>query len=238
MARASTTATRPKSRRAREAQRAIRLVASVAVLGIALGLVMQVLIILARLLAAGPVPSVAVLADLAQTVTWATLVCSGVAIGVSIGKARAAVGGLLGAIFAPLALAAAKSVQKIVLSLLDAVAQPAAISLEIMGVVRALEYGSLAFLLAVLSQREVRRLWAYLGAGGAVAMLFGGGVVAATIWRRVAIANAPAPFELAGLMVNELLTPVGCALVIYVGQLVAVNFRLYSRGITPTGTAS
>ena len=80
----------PRTLAAQRASRAIRSIAFVAIAAIGLGFLMQGLIVLARLLAGGALPGAGLVADLASTVSWSVLVCTGVAIGVSLGKARAA----------------------------------------------------------------------------------------------------------------------------------------------------
>ena len=221
---------RQPSRRARQAQEAMRRIAVVAALGIGLGLLMQGLIILLRLVGAGAAPGLLTLAELAQTVTWSVLVCTGVALGTALGKARGALAGLVGAVFAPLALAAAKSVQKVMLSVLDAVEQPGLISLTTIGVVRALEYGILAWVLAWLAQRQERRLWPYALAGGCVAVLFGGALLFLTFMLQGLDGSGRNWLALGTMAVTELGSPLGCAVVIYLAQLVATNARLWARG--------
>ncbi|UXN75084.1 hypothetical protein N8D56_09275 [Devosia sp. A8/3-2] len=76
----------------------------------------------------GAFPGVSIFADSVQTVTWSVLVCTGVAIGVTVSKARKAPAGLMGLLFAPLALAVAKAGQKAMLALIGALEQPAALS--------------------------------------------------------------------------------------------------------------
>jgi hypothetical protein len=216
-----------------QAQRALRHLALIAILGIGLGLFMQALIVTARLLSGGILPSAAIVADISQSVTWSALVCTGVAIGMSIGKARHALAGIVAGLFAPLALATAKGAQKFVLALIDVVEQPTLLSVQTLGLVRAVEYGLLAWLLTLLSERKNRRLLAYAGIGALVAAIFGGGVSAFTLNAQFAADKPPSLPGILSLLINELGAPIGCALVIYVGQLVAINARIYARGAPP-----
>jgi hypothetical protein len=229
MADGTTQTGREPGRRAREAQAAIRRIALVALLGVALGLLMQVLIIALRL-AGGVMPGLSAWADLAQTVTWSVLVCTGVAVGMAIGKARTMLAGMLAALFAPLAMAAAKSMQKVVASLVAAAEQPALLSLTTLGVVRAVEYGLLAFVLAVLAERKERRLLPYAAAGGVTGLVFGGAVVVLTYLLASLDGRGRDGMMLASLAITELGSPLGCALVIYVAQAVATQTRLWERG--------
>ncbi len=203
---------------------ALRKVAVIAVMSVALGLAIQGLIVGARLLAGGPYPGLAAVADAAGGITWAVLVCTGVGIGTSIMRARAQIVGLLGVLFAPLAVAAAKGSQSLVASLLDLAAGQAVLSLGTVSAVRALEYAVLGFLLGMLARRGEARVSRYLGAGALVGVVLGGAVMALTAW---AAAGAGMPYgsvQVAAGIVNEMLFPIGCALVIYGGQLVGRAF--------------
>lgn len=125
------------------------------------------------------------LGELAGSVAWSVIVCTGVAIGVSVGKARAALAGAIGMLFAPLALAGAKAAQKVMASLVEATVQPAVFSLATLSVVRALEYGLLAWMLTLLTERKAVRLMPYLLAGAGVGIASAAGFRACRCcWRR------------------------------------------------------
>ncbi|HEY4201837.1 MAG TPA: hypothetical protein VGM83_14895 [Devosiaceae bacterium] len=222
---------------ARRAQGELRRIALVAVLAIGLGLVMQVLIVISRMLAGAGFPGIVGLAETAQSVTWAFFVCTGVAIGVSIGKARKALAGLVGFLFAPIALAAAKAAQKAVLVAIDAAERQALLPVTTLGLVRAIEYGLLAWLLTVLAEREVARPLPYLGIGTVIGLIFG--ITLALLTRASVLASGAeltAP-QLAGTLVNEIGSPIGCAFLIFIGQAVAKNFKIYKEH-TGAGSAA
>lgn len=221
------TESRRLSRRGKAVQGAIRRIALVAALGVGLGLLIQLVIVCLRLIG-GVSPSLLALADLAQAVTWSVLVCTGVAIGMAIGKARTALAGVFAAFFAPLSMAAAKAMQKVIGSLLGALEQPALLSMATIGVVRALEYGILAWLLAWLSERKERRMHPYLLAGGGVGVLFGGFIVALSILSTTG-ENEMGILKISTLATSEVGAPLGCAAVIYITQLVATQARLWAR---------
>jgi hypothetical protein len=146
----------------------------------------------------------------------------------AIGKARTALAGLFAAFFAPLSMAAAKAVQKVVGSLLGALDQPALLSLATIGVVRAIEYGILAWLLAWLSERKERRMRPYLLAGGGVGLLFGGLIVALSVLN-AASDGSLSLLKITSVATTEIGSPLGCAAVIYITQLVAIQARLWAR---------
>lgn len=205
---------------------ALRKLALIALMSVALGLAIQFLIIVARMLADGPWRGIALVADAAQGVTWALLVCTGVGIGTSIMRARAQIVGLLGALFAPVAVAAAKGSQSFVTSVLELPDQQAILSVGTVGFVRAAEYAVLGFLLGTLARRGEARLSRYLGGGALVGLVMGGGVMALTAWTAAGAGIAYGGPQIAVGIVNEVLFPIGCALVVYGGQLVG---RAFSR---------
>lgn len=203
---------------------ALRGLATIALLAVALGIVIQILILVAKLVGGLDVPGVRFVVDLAQGVTWSLLVCTGVAIATSVLKARAALAGVMSAVFAPIAIALAKAVQRMVAGLLDVAEQEAILSLGSVSFLRAVEYGALGFLLGTLAQKSEKRLHRYLLAGLGVGVVLGGGVLALTAYfaRRDGL-----PFgssQVATGIINEIVFPIGCAVVIYAGQLVGRSF--------------
>lgn len=210
------------------------MIARIALLAILLGLLMQALVIFARLLGGGSLPGIGALADLVQSVTWALFVCIGVSIGVAIGKARKALAGLMGLVFAPAGLAVAKAAQKSTLTLIDAMEQPVVAPLATVGLIRAVEYGLLAWTLTVLAEREVSRAPPYLLAGAITGIVFGGGLVALTGQTLRAADQVFALPQMVGMLVNEIGTPLGCALVIFIGQIVPQHFKTYAQRL-PAG---
>jgi hypothetical protein len=212
-----------------EARTTLNRLALIALLAVGLGFVMQALVILARLLGGGAFPGITLIADLVQTVTWSVIVCAGVAIGVSVSKARKALAGLMGLLFAPLALAVAKASQRAMLALIGAIEQPAALSLATVGVVRALEYGLLAWLLAILTEKEIVRPGPYLATGAAIGLSFGS-VLFWLTWRASLVDGAEIALpQILGMLVNEIGAPAGCALLIYIGQLAGHSFSIYKK---------
>lgn len=211
-----------------QASLVVRRVATIALLAVLLGFAMQGLILGAKLLAGGPFPGTKLFVDLTQGVTWSLLVCAGVGIGTSIMKIRAALAGLVAALFAPIALAVAKSVQKVMASAIGVVDQPAALSLVTISAMRAVEYGILGWVLASLVQKEVKSASAYLGAGSIVGLVFGGAIAALGYHAASLGGQSPASAQVAASLVNEIVSPIGCALVIYCGQLVGRNVSMLS----------
>jgi hypothetical protein len=208
------------------AELALKRVATVALLALTLGFVMQGVILAAKLAGGVPFPGLRLLVDLAQGVTWSFLVCAGVAIGAALAKGRAALAGLIAGLFTPLALAAAKSSQKVMGALINASDAPALLSLATLSVIKAIEYGILGWVLAVLVQKSEARPAPYVAAGAAVGLVFGGSIV--VLNRQVALAAGTQldGSALAVSIINEVLFPIGCSMVIFAGVWVGRNLRI------------
>lgn len=207
---------------------ALKRLAVIALLSIALGFAMQGLILAGKVAGGGNLPGAAILVDLAQGVTWSFLICAGVGIGTSVARARAVIGGIIAMICAPIAIAAAKSSQKVVAGLIGAADQPAAMSLATISVLRAIEYGILGWLLTRLVLRTETRPLPYLAAGSTVGALFGGAIAMLAYQASVGNGLAPALPQIVASVINEVVFPIGCATVIFVGQMVARNLALIS----------
>jgi hypothetical protein len=211
------------------AQLALRRLALISVLAIALGFAMQGLILATKLVSGGPFPGALFLVDLAQGVTWSFFVCTGVGIGISLSKARAALAGLVSMIFAPIAVAAAKSSQKVMSGLIGAADQPAALSLATVSVLRAIQYGILGWLLASLARKGIERPLPYFAAGSSVGVILGGVIAALSYHAAVINGLTPGLPKIAGSIVNEVLAPIGCAMVIFFGLMIGRNLKIVFR---------
>ncbi|RXF73260.1 hypothetical protein [Hansschlegelia zhihuaiae] len=198
---------------------ALARIGTVAALAILLGVGVQALVLAAKILAGGEPSLAGVLADAAAGVAWATVVCAGAAIGVSISRAPAIAAGLIAALFAPLAVAAAKAANQVMTAAIGVVGKPAAASLVAISAVKAVEYGLLGFLLASLARRGAETAGPYLGAGAAVGLVFGAGVLALKSGAGAAAA------ELAATAINEIVFPIGCAAVVYAGAVASRAMR-------------
>ena len=111
------------------------------------------------------------------------------------------------------------------LAVMEASQTPAILSLELVSVVRAAEYGLLALLLTLLTERRAVRFVPYATAGLTIGVIFGGLVTGLTLF-----AGAPSGLmAVVTLVAKEVGSPLGCALVIFVGQLISRSFRLYGR---------
>jgi len=201
----------------------VRTLAAIAVLSIAAGLLIQLVIVGIRIAYGSSTSGPVFVVSLANGVTWSLLVCTGVGIGTVVIRMRAGLSGLLSFVAAPIAVAVAKASQRMVAGLLEVAEQQAVLSLGAVSLARAVEYGVLGFLLGTLAQRGEKRIGRYLGAGALVGLVLGG-IVVAFIIHVASIRGTPlAPPAIAASVINEMVFPICCALVIYAAQLAGQN---------------
>jgi hypothetical protein len=203
---------------------ALRWVATVALISVILGLAVQSAILVIKL--AGRPMGADLVVDVASGVTWAVLVCTGLAIGLSVAKRRPMLTGALAFCFAPIALAAAKASQKVLSGWLGAAEKEAVLALGTVSMLRAAEYALLGWLLARLVIRDRASLRPYLVVGCAAGLTFGGAITGLTWWVARDDGLPLPPAALAATVINEMVFPVGCALVIFLGQSVGRHLRV------------
>jgi hypothetical protein len=184
----------------------------VAWLAIILGLVMEVLLLalggaLGEALGLKPL-----VAELVRSVSWSVFVCVGLAVGTAVAKARAPLMGFLGLLSAPLAFEASRVFHK---GTLEALAVSGGgggdVSPLLVAAIKALEYGCLGLGVGWVSQRRWGGALAHAAVGLLVGLVFGGAEIA------LAVGATPPPpaADLFSEGVNEILFPVGCALVLF-----------------------
>ena len=203
---------------------AIKRVAMIALLAVVLGFTMQLLILAVKLAGGGQFPGLRLLADTTQGTTWAVLVCGGVGLGTTMVKSRANLMGILGIVFAPIALAVSKAGEKFVSTLLHNLG-PGGLSIPVIGV-KALEYGLLGWMLGRMLEKNVERVRTYLIAGLLVGLIFGGSNVFFSYQAAAAKKLDFGAPQLLGTTVNEIVFPIGCSLVIYLGQFLGRHMRV------------
>ena len=180
----------------------------IAWMGVLLGLAIELLLLLVLGLAGKMPPLLTIVADTLQKMTWSTLVCAALAAAQTLVRVQAlgmAAAGLLGA---PVALLLARSVHKAVTTALDAPAAQAATPWLLAGL-KGVEYAILGFLLYWLAKRA-SGLRAYAVAGAALGLIF----FLLLTWLMPLDGGLQPELMRA---INEVLHPVGCALVIYFG---------------------
>ena len=156
-----------------------------------------------------PAPFVA---DLVQKVSWSVLVCLGLGVGTSVVKARPAVMGGLGFVAAPVAFSIAKALHKGMGAALGVAGVVGGPSTLLMALLKAVEYGVFGVALGRISQKSAAGLGIYTGVGLVIGVVFGGAITAL-----IAQAGATGS-NLATRAMNEMIFPLGCALVLYVAD--------------------
>ena len=206
---------------AQSSQRALSRILTVVWMAIMLGIALQVAILLARTAVGAPWPGMKWLPDLLNGVTWAVFVCAGVVLGTLAARARTAVMGLLGLISAPLAFSLAKGLQRGVQSAMDAPVDKITPALYMICGVKAVEYAFLGAAIGWLLSRTWARAIHFAIAGALAGVTFG----AVSVWITATIAKAKLP-AIVGSALNELIFPIGCALVIYLATYAGRHLSL------------
>jgi hypothetical protein len=188
----------------------------VAWLAILLGLLLQLALLLVAV-GFGTAPSPGpLLAETLKTVSWSLLVCVGVALGRVAAKGRLPLEGITGLLAAPLALTAANTVQKGVAEAVNAAGVPAGPAPLWVLAIKAAEYACLGLALNWVGRRAWGSALGHLAVGLMVGVVFGG------MFLTVVVQSAPTPLAAPALLgrgVNELLFPVGCALVVFIAEV-------------------
>jgi hypothetical protein len=151
-------------------------------------------------------------ADLVRSVSWSVFVCVGLAVGTAVAKARVPLMGFLGLFSAPLAFEVSRVLHKGTLEAL-AVSGGAGEGLAplVVALIKGLEYGCLGIGIGWVSQRRWGGAAAHVAVGLLVGLVFGGLELS---FAMRATPPPPAADLFAGGL-NDVLFPVGCALVLF-----------------------
>lgn len=194
----------------------------IAWMGILLGVAIEILVLLALGMAGKLPPLLTILADTAQKVTWSTLVCAALAAAQTLVRVQAlgmAAAGLLGA---PVALLLARSVHKAVNAALDAAPATQTTTPWMLAGLKGVEYAVLGLLLIRLAKRA-RGLGAHAAAGAGLGLACFGVLT----WLMPLDGAQPQLMR----AINEILHPMGCALVIYFGAQFGSKLGARAGGI-------
>lgn len=160
-------------------------------------------------------------------VTWSVGVCAAIAVAMTIRRMNPGFVGLVGLVSAPIALQAAKAVQKGLAAGVPLVGTmpPPPGPLEL-AIVRAIEYGALALLVALWA---VPRGWrAHLTVGAVVGAVFTGYSLA-----RMSTSDGVRAGDLGVRAVTEFVHPIGCAAILWAAAHAGTVLRRFrGRGYT------
>jgi hypothetical protein len=210
----------------------------VAWLAILLGLLLQLAVLLVAAGFGKDISPRPLLAETLKTVSWSLLVCVGVALGRVAAKGQVPLEGVTGLLAAPLALTAANTVQKGVAEAVDAAGVPAGPAPVWVLAIKAAEYACLGLALNWVGRRAWHSALGHLAVGLATGVVFGG------LFLTVVVQSAPTPLSspaLLGRGVNELLFPVGCALVVFIAEVLRTHLdpaTAADRPLTAGGAAA
>jgi len=184
------------------------------VIGIALELILLAIAAYAR-----SMPSQAqAFAQVASKITWSSIVCIGIACGLSLANSRERVMGLLGAVSGPIGFAVARSVHKGTLQAIanapEVVAQPEVLSPFVLAGIKVVEYGVFGYWLGRVSRDERAPLTRFLRAGLVIGVVFGSTILFALR----AVKPEALPIEYVSKGINEMVFPIGCSLVLFVAR--------------------
>jgi hypothetical protein len=176
-------------------------------LAILLGLVIESLLVLTRMGAFGSLEATA--AEFLNRVSWAFLVCIGLAIGDALTEDRPLWLGLAGLAGAPIAFTVARGMHKGAAEMMN-IAQPGdAIAPALAASIRGVEYMLLGLALFWLSRRKKQSIFSYAATALTIGLVFGALVMVLNPGVLGSVTKTLA------WGVNELIFPVGCTLVIY-----------------------
>jgi hypothetical protein len=182
-------------------------------LAVLLGLFMELLLVIFAWLHGGFQDARPFVADAAQKVSWAMVVCVGLAVARTVSKGQELVVGLAGLLVAPAAFTIARVVHRTATQALATTAVVVAISPLVLAGVKGLEYAVLGIAIIWISRQPWGGLGAHIAAGAIAGVVFGGTILALTM----AVAQQPPSVAaLYGWGVNELVFPIGCAVVLFV----------------------
>ena len=162
------------------------------------------------------------LAETCKTVSWSVLVCAGVALGRVASKGRLPVAGVTGLLAAPLALTAANILQKSIAEALGATGVAGGPTPVWLLLLKAAEYAFLGAALGWIGRRAWAGASAHAAAGLVAGVVFGAAILVLTMQA------APKPLPAGGLVgkgINEVLFPIGCALVVFISEVLGKRSR-------------
>jgi hypothetical protein len=154
-----------------------------------------------------------ILADLVRLVAWSVFVCVGLACGTAASKYRTLVMGLAGFLSAPLAFICARTLHKGMLEALGAAGEAlGGTSVFLVALLKGVEYGIVGAALGYVGRRPWGGMAEYAAVGMLVGTVFGGGMVT---FKAVSLPELLPTADLISQIINEVLFPVGCSLILF-----------------------
>jgi hypothetical protein len=196
----------------------VRILFKVGWFSVVLGIVLELVLIVIQL-TFGRNPSTAeVVSDLLSKVSWSAIACIGLAFASAASKSNIALTGVGGLLAAPLALFVARLVHKVAKDALGVVSAGSVSELFLTAALKAVQYGLFGMVLVWLVNRGIRSFRTFAATGFGFGALF----APVAIWLNAQVAgDSLSALSMVSTGVNELLFPVGCALIIYASRALA-----------------
>lgn len=210
---------------------ALKTLTASARLGAALGFAMVAAVLAGRTFAGGQTTAAQLAVDVANGVTWSFLVCSGVGLGTAMARTHGnMVAALISMVAAGLATDIATDARIAVGNYVGVGLEPAMLTATARGVIHAVEFGVLGWMFASMAARQepARR---FVIAAAKIGLLFGGTIVLMTSQAAESMGFSLSNPRLAALSINEIVFPIGCAIVTFVALEVG---RQIKWGSMPT----
>lgn len=187
----------------------------VAWLAILLGVTMEVILLVVAAFSSQIPGLEPIITGLVQKVSWAGLVCTGLAFGKAASNGNPGWMALAGLLSAPAAFSVARALHKSTAHALKAAESGvvAAFPFLIAGL-KGLEYAALGLILGWLGKRFGASLPAYASTGLVIGVVFG------TIIAELATPGGFTSVKIIPALLNEVLFPVGCALALYAADAI------------------
>jgi hypothetical protein len=190
-------------------------------MSIVLGLTLELLLVVFATAAGNSTDMRRIAADAAQKVSWSVFICAGLTLGTASARSlRATTMGTLGLITAPAAFLAARMIHRSVTQTLG-LEPSVAPSTVIVAMMKAIEYGMLGLVAGWLATKPWAGIWLHALLGLVIGCLFGGALI---FYVNATASATPAAAALAGVAVNELIYPAGCAVILYSASTLSVRF--------------
>jgi hypothetical protein len=184
----------------------------VAALSIGLALVLELLQLVAAVFTGAGFDASTVTRDVLLKVPWAFIVCLALWLAITLSGDRPGTIALVGLVAAPIASLLARSAAELAHAYMAAAAPAAAPSAFLVAGFKGAEYACLGLVVLWLRRRDWSGAFHHAGAGLLIGLVFGG------LLLLLIVRSAGDPLTGAALeawAVNELLFPVGCALILF-----------------------
>jgi hypothetical protein len=184
----------------------------VAALSVALAALLELLQLSVLLMIGEPYGRAELVRDLFLKVPWAVMVCVAFWGGLVLGRGRTAIATLVTLLTAPIASLTAHALAEVGHGYALSAAHVMLVSPYVVAAQKAVAYATLVVLVVLLRTRTRATAWHHAAAGLLVGLVFGGALLALELETAMLPVTRP---DVVAWAVNEVLFPIGCALIIF-----------------------